>query len=106
MNFKMVDNEFLNCQITNKKGVQGTYAWKKVSYTTSLENYKKVCKDMGFQGNFSEKSFKVAGVSEAFNQNCSMEDVMYHGRWKSLDTPAIYCHQNRIKRLRISRTVT
>ena len=48
MNFKMVDNEFLNCQITNKKGVQGTYVWKKVSYTTLLENSKKICKDMGF----------------------------------------------------------
>jgi hypothetical protein len=57
---------------------------------------------LGIPGKFSEKSFKVAGVSEAFNQGITMEDAMYHGRWRSIDTPAIYCHQNKAKRLKIS----
>ena len=59
---------------------------------------------LGIEGKFSEKSFKVGGgVSEAFNNNISMEEAQFHGRWHSLATPGIYCHQNKKKRMDVSK---
>ena len=102
MKFEKSLAEFLNCRIANKKGTQIAKATEKLSYTTSLENSKSLLVKFGLEGKYSEKSFKVSGVSEAFNQGISMEDAMYHGRWKSLETPGIYCHQNKSKRMKIS----
>ena len=59
-------------------------------YTTSVENSKKFLAKFGLAGRFSEKTFTVFGVSEAFNQGIFMEDAMYHGCWKSLTTPGVY----------------
>ena len=42
---------------------------------------------------------KVAGILEAFSKNISMEDAMFHGHWRSLNTPGIYCHQNKAKKV-------
>ncbi len=42
---------------------------------------------------------KVTGILEAFSKNISMEDAMFHGHWRSLNTPGIYCHQNKAKKV-------
>ena len=53
---------------------------KKILYTTSVENSKKFLAKSGLTWRFREKTFKVSGVSEAFNKGISMEDAMFHGR--------------------------
>ena len=42
---------------------------------------------------------KVAGILEAFSKNISMGDAMFHGHWRSLNTPGIYCHKNKTKKV-------
>ena len=73
-----------------------------MSYTTALEDDKELAIAFGIDGKISEKSFKVSGVSEAFNRGISLEDAMWHGRWVGVGTPAIYCHLNKKKRMDIS----
>ena len=68
-----------------------------MSYTTALEDDKELAIAFGIDGKISEKSFKVSGVSEAFNRGISLEDAMWHGRWVGVGTPAIYCHLNKKK---------
>ena len=92
---------FLNCRIAVRKGKQISKHWEKLGYTTSLENSRDLVKKIGKEGRFSEKTFKVSGVSEAFNKNISLEDAMFHGRWRSIDTPQVYCQMNRQKRLKV-----
>ena len=106
MNFTKSPGELLNCRIANRDGIQKAKPQEKLSYTTSMENSKSLLGKFGLQGMYSEKSFKVAGVSEAFNQGISVEDAMFHGRWRSLETPGIYCHQSKKKRLDISNYTT
>ena len=101
--FSLNDCEnYLNCRLAIRKGQQDAKPFEVLGYTTNLENTKSLLKKLGFEGKYSEKSFKVAGVSEAFNNNITMEDAMYHGRWRSLDTPGVHCHQNKKKRRNIS----
>ena len=103
MDFSRTDTvEFLNCKIGIKKKKQVARAKESVSYTTALEDDKELCAEFGIEGKITEKSFKVSGVSEAFNQGISMEDAMYHGRWKGIQTSAIYCHQSKKKRMDVS----
>ena len=105
MKFQSHETNYLNCRIAVRKNVQISKPKEKLSYTTSLENSRAILAKLNIEGKFSEKSFKVAGVSEAFNQNISLEDAMYHGRWRCIDTPAIYCHRSRAKRLKVSKYV-
>ena len=106
MGFSGDSVEYLNCRIASIKGQQVAKPKEKLSYTTSLENSKTILLKFGLTGKYSEKSFKVAGVSEAFNQGLSMEDAMFHGRWKSVETPAIYCHQSKKKRIDVANYTT
>ena len=102
MKFELSPGQLLNCRIANKKGIQSSKPTEKLSYTTSLENSKSLMTKYGLEGKYSEKSFKVSGVSEAFDRGISAEDAMYHGRWKSVNTSAIYCSQSKHKRLKVS----
>ena len=81
------NKEFLKCRIASNKGVQIQKPLEKLSYTTLIENLRKFLAKFGVAGRFSEKSFKVSRVSEALNQGISMEDAVFHWRWKILSTP-------------------
>ena len=63
---------------------------------------KKILAKSRLTESFSEKTFKVSGVSEAFNKGISMKDAMFHGGWRSLETPRVSCHQNKLERIKIS----
>mgnify|MGYP003318001345 CR=1 FL=1 len=102
MKFDNSPGQMLNCRIANRKGEQTSKPNEKLSYTTSLENSKTLLTKYGLEGKYSEKTFKVTGVSEAFDRGISAEDAMYHGRWKSVNTSAIYCNQSKHKRLKVS----
>ena len=102
MGFSRTGVEYLNCKIGIRKKKQVARAKESVSYTTALDDDKELAIAFGIDGKISEKSFKVSGVSEAFNRGISLEDAMWHGRWVGLGTPAIYCHLNKKKRMDIS----
>ena len=106
MQFNKGPGQYLNCRIAFRQGVQCSKPKEKLGYTTSIENSRALLSKYGLEGKYSEKSFKVAGVSEAFNQGISVEDAMFHGRWKSVDTPGIYCHQSKKKRLDVASLTT
>ena len=57
-------------------------------------------------GKFSEKTFKVAGVSEASNNHVPLEDISAFGRWKNLETPRYYINQSKKRRMEVSRVVS
>ena len=89
-----MEEGFLNCRIAVRKGKQLSKPWEKLGYTTSLENLQELVKRMGIETKVSEKLFNVSSVTEVFNQGMTLEDAMFHGQWKSLDTPQVYCSQN------------
>ena len=103
MSFKQTGMEFLNCrlQFTKKFGVQAL-PHLSLAYSTSLVESRKLCHDLGFEGNFSEKSYKVAGVTQGFDAGLSSEEMRNHGRWKSLETPNLYYAQNKKMKMKIS----
>ena len=51
-----------------------------------MEELRQLCLSLRFEGKFSEKSYKVAGVTEGFDAGLSPEGMANHGRWKSSDT--------------------
>ena len=84
--------EYLNCRILKSKGFRAKPT-EKLSYTSSLESSKKLLASLGLEGNFTEKTFKSSGVSEAVEKNVPLIDIQLHGRWKSLETPLIYTNK-------------
>ena len=103
MSFSHQGLEYLNCRVRfcKKDGLQSlpTFA---LAYTSSLSESRQLFSSLGFVGKFSEKSYKVAGVSQGFDAGLSSEEMMHHGRWKSIDTPKIYYAQNKKKKMDIS----
>ena len=95
-------DEYLNCRIAWRKGKLIPKFKEKLGYTTSLENTKTLMNKFHITGRFSEKSLKVSGVSEAFNQGITVEDAMFHGRWRNPKTPGIYCNSSKKKRMKMS----
>ena len=74
-----------------------------------MEESRQLCLSLRFEGKFSEKSYKVAGVTEGFDAGLSQEEMANHGRWKSSDTLKIYYAQSvkwKIDIFNISRTFT
>ena len=96
---------FLNCRIAVRKGEQISKHWESLGYTTSLENSRDLVRKIRKEGRILEKTFIVCGLSEAFNKGMSLEDAMFHGRWRSIDTPQVYCQLNRRKRLKLAKYV-
>ena len=104
MKFTGTGVEYLNCRILNSR-ILSAKPTEKLSYTSSLESSKKLLASMGLEGNFSEKSFKSSGVSEAIEKEVPLIDVQRHGRWKSLETPLIYDSRSKRRRLAVSKVV-
>lgn len=104
-NFKPDTVAYLNCRIRTVRKVSSALQDKQLSYTTSLENSKALLLHLDIQGNFSEKSFKVAGVSEAANQHVPLEDISTFGRWKNLETPLYYMNKSKKRRMEVSKAV-
>ena len=104
MQFTGKKTEFLNCRILTSKNTKAKPK-EQLSYTSSLETSKKLMNYLGMQGNFSEKSFKSSGVTEAVEKNVPLIDIQLHGRWKSLETPLIYTNRSKKRRLEVSKSV-
>ena len=87
------------------KGKTRANASEPLSYTSSLENTKELLGRFGFEGKYSEKTFKVSGVSEAVHKDVPLMDIMSHGRWRGLETPLIYMNKDKRRKLEISKKV-
>ena len=105
MKFTGEGTEYLNCRVLHSGDIYRAKPAEPLSYTTSLENTKEILQRLEIPGNFSEKTFKVSGVSEAIHQNVPLVDIMSHGRWRNLETPLIYTNKNKKSRLEVSRKV-
>ena len=64
-----------------------------LSYQTAIEESRQLCLSLRFEGKFSEKYYKVAGVAEGFDTGLSPEEMANHGRWKSSNkkNSMLYC---------------
>ena len=54
-----------------------------LSYQTAMEKSRQLCLSLRFEGKFSDKYYKVAGVAEGFDAGLSPEEMANHVRWKS-----------------------
>ena len=98
--------EFLNCRVLRSKEIYRAKPSEKLSYSNSSKDTKTLLASLGLHGNYSEKSFKVSGVSRAIDNNVPLIDVQAHGRWKSLETPLIYTQKSLKRKLGVSNVVT
>ena len=103
MSFRGSGIEYLNCRLRySKTNGLVPIANLSLAYTSSLAESRELCLSQGFEGRFSEKSYKVAGVTVGFDAGLSSEQMMTHGRWKSSATPNVYYAQNKKKKMEIS----
>lgn len=97
---------FLNCRIRTFKGVTTSKTHEPLSYTSSLQDTKKLLASHGLVGTFGEKSFKASGVSTALDEGVELADLMCYGRWRSLETPLHYHDSSKRRRLAVSRVLS
>ena len=59
--------------------------------SNSTRDMRKMLNNLGFNGDkYTEKSFKVSGVTAAMENGISLDDVALHGRWHCRETPRHY----------------
>ena len=108
--FDLMKSEYLNHRLRfSRFGRLAPITHIPLSYQTAMEKSRQLCLSLRFEGKFSEKSYKVTGVTEGFDAGLSQEEMANHGRWKSSDTPKIYYAQSvkwKIDIFNISRTFT
>ena len=107
MSFDLKKTEYLNCRLRySRRNGLAPISNMPMAYSTALEESRQLCHSLGFEGNFSEKSYKVAGVSQGFDSGMTSEEMANHGRWKSTDTPKIYYSQNKKNKMDISKKMS
>ena len=106
MGFLGTSSEFLNCRILTSKNISRSKPTEKLCYSNSIRDTKNMLQSIGFEGNFSSKSFKVAWVSKAIEEGVTLLDIQTHGRWRNLETPLIYTQKSKQRRLEVSKHVT
>ena len=86
------DLSFVNCIVRKLKGD----SWradgvKAVSYSHSTKLLRELLTEAGIDSTkVSDKSFKMLGVTKAFENGMSLEELMHHGRWRTLTMPLHY----------------
>ena len=107
MSFDLNKIEYLNSRLRfSRMNRLAPVANIHVAYSTALEESRQLCRSLGFEGNYSEKSYKVIGVSQGFDSGMTSEEMANHGRRKSGDTPKIYYSQNKKKKMDISKKIS
>ena len=105
MGFSRMQTEYLNCRILNSKNNSRAKPGERLCYSNSNKDNKNVLHSVGLTKKYSEKSFKVAGVSHAIDKNVPLLDIQSHGRWKSLEVPLIYTKKSEKCCLEVSKVV-
>jgi hypothetical protein len=85
------DKSFLNCVIKKVKGKQSVVGERRILYSHVTSLLQKVVAEAGFEaGGVTDKSFKMQGVTSILDSGVPLEDVMHHGRWRTLSMPLHY----------------
>jgi len=86
------DKSFLNSVIVKGKNDTWNMLGKKaVSYGQATGKLRKLMSEMGYQSDkITDKSFKMLGVTRTLEEGVSLDEVMNHGRWRTLSIPLHY----------------
>jgi hypothetical protein len=94
LGFKLGDSEnkaFLNCVIKRVKKKQVVVGHRRVGYSHATLLLRKILSEVGIEAKgVTDKSFKMQGVTTIIDSGASLEDVMHHGRWRTLLMPLHY----------------
>ena len=84
-------DKYVNFRIKKTNGQVVAKPYEKLSYSTAIASTRKLLRKHGFNADkISEKSPKMEGVSQTLNAGASLEEVMWLGRWRSINTPNHY----------------
>ena len=93
LNFKgsVSTGKFLNFRITKQFGYYSAMTGTRLSQSTAVEQARSMMKKYGYDGaKYTEKSFKVGGVTALCDSGEALENVMIAGRWRNMYTPMHY----------------
>ena len=64
---------------------------KPVSYGQATGKLRELVKKLGYSAEkVTDKSFKMLGVTRTLEEGVTLDEVMNHGRWKTLSMPLHY----------------
>jgi hypothetical protein len=85
------DKNFLNCALHKGKDRVSIVQGRNVRYSNSTSALRKLLEQVGIDPTgMTDKSFKSLGVTTSLENGVSLEDVMHHGRWRTLSMPLTY----------------
>ena len=93
LNFKgkVSSGKFLNFRISKHQGFHSALAQTHLAQSTAVQQTRKMLDKYGCDGSkYSEKSFKVGGVTALCDSGEALENVMIAGRWRNMYTPMHY----------------
>ena len=95
-------NQPLNFQM---KARNGGALLKKLSYSSAVLQARNLLSQHNIPIKYSEKSCKTAAVTAALEKNMAPQDLMLHGRWKSVNTSFHYRNSMPDYRLNLSKSL-
>ncbi len=82
---------FLNCMVQKKGNIHKPILSRSLSCTTATQHMRNLVNKCGIIGkHYTEKSYKVGGVTEFLHDGNTLEMAMVRGRWKAVNTPMYY----------------
>ena len=73
-------------------------SWKvlssKLSYSSAVKYARNFLASHNIDIHYTEKSCKTGAVTAALDKGLDIQDLMLHGRWRSLETPFHYRNTN------------
>ena len=74
------------------------HSWKvlptRLSYSSAVKYARLLLDSHNVKIHYTEKSCKTGAVTAALDKGLDIQDVMLHGRWRSLETPFHYRNTN------------
>ena len=81
----------MNFRISKQHGYHSALVGTRLSHSTSVEQTRTMLNKFGYDGSkYTEKSFKVGGVTALCDSGEALENVMIAGRWRNMFTPMHY----------------
>ena len=71
MNIRKKGDQHLSCVVRIKNGIKKADPTRKISTPTARQDTFKIMKKFGLSGNYTHKSFKVSGITTAFDKGVS-----------------------------------
>lgn len=86
-----VSKKYLNCRMPKKHGSHRPQLEFSLSGTSATQHMRSLISLCNISNrHYTEKSFKVGGVTDFLKKGNSLELAMVRGRWKSVVTPMYY----------------